>query len=136
MSGDPGDAHAAAFQMKEEQDVVSHQPTPSEHLYREEITTRQDIHVCGEKVLSRCDLASLRSRGDTVETQNIPHRLIRHPMTQVGEGADDPVISPAGVLSCHPDHEGFDFCRYWRTTWILPDLGAVELLCDQPSIPR
>jgi hypothetical protein len=105
MSGDPGDAHAAAFQMKEEQDVARYQPTPSEHLYGEEITARQDIHVCSEEVLPRQDLASLWSRSDAVvSTKDIPNRLIRHVMTQVGEGSDDPVISPAGVLSGHPDN--------------------------------
>jgi hypothetical protein len=37
--------------------------------------------------------------------QYVPYRLIGHLMTQVGEGANDLVVSPAGVLSCHPDHQ-------------------------------
>jgi hypothetical protein len=41
--------------------------------------------------------------------QNIPYRLTRHLMTQVGEGADDPVIALAGILSRHPDHQSFHF---------------------------
>ena len=41
--------------------------------------------------------------------QNIPYSLIRHLMTEVGEGADDPIIAPAGILSRHPDHQSFHF---------------------------
>src|SRR5438034_10400163 len=101
MSRDPGYTHAPAFQMKEEQHVVGHQPTPSEHLHGKEITTRQYIHMGGKKVLPCRDLASLRSGTDTMATEYVPYRLIGHLMTQVGEGANDPVISPARVLSRH-----------------------------------
>ena len=67
--------------------------------------------------------------------QNIPYCLIRHLMTQVGEGTDDPVIAPAGILSRHPDHQSFHFRRDRRATWILPVFRAVELLGHEPSIP-
>ena len=42
-------------------------------------------------------------------TEYVPHRLIGHVMAQVGQCANDSVISPAGVLSRHPDHQVFDF---------------------------
>ena len=42
-------------------------------------------------------------------TKYVPYRLIGHLMTQVGEGTNDPVVSPARVLSRHPDHQVFDF---------------------------
>ena len=51
MSRDPGHAHAAAFQMQEEQHIVGRQPSPSEYLDCEEITTRRVHSVSGEKVL-------------------------------------------------------------------------------------
>jgi hypothetical protein len=62
--------------MKEEQHVVRHQPSPSEHLDREKVTAGQYSHVSGEKVLPCRDLASLRSRSDTMATEYVPHRLI------------------------------------------------------------
>lgn len=62
MSRDPGHAHAAPFQMKEEQHVVSHQPPQSEHFDREEITIRQHIHVSGEKINLRHPTRSTWSR--------------------------------------------------------------------------
>jgi len=60
----------------------------------------------------------------------------RHLMSQVGEGADNPIIAPAGILSRHSDHQSFHFCRNRRATWILPAFRAVELLDYEPSIPR
>ena len=62
----------------------------------------------GKEVLLRHDLASLGSRSDAVATQHVSYRLIGHVMTQVGEGANDPVVSPAGVLPRHPDRQSFD----------------------------
>ena len=35
--------------------------------------------------------------------EDVLHRLIRQPVTQVGQGADDAVIAPARVLSRHPN---------------------------------
>jgi hypothetical protein len=38
MPGDPGNTHAAAFEMQEEKHVVSHQPSPGEHFDCEKVT--------------------------------------------------------------------------------------------------
>src|SRR6266446_1628056 len=107
MSADPGYVHPSAFQMEKEQYVISHQPSPTQHFNGEEITPGEHAHVSSEKVLSGCDLAPFGSRGDAVPTQYVFHRLIRQPMTQVGQRTDDPVIAPAGVLPRHSDHQGF-----------------------------
>jgi hypothetical protein len=56
-------------------------------------------------------------------------------MVQVGQGSDDAVITPAGVLPRHPDDQGFLFGRNRRAAWILPVFGTVELLGDEPPIP-
>ena len=44
------DVNAPAVSMKKEKDVVSHQPTPTEDLDREEIASAQYIQVCFEQV--------------------------------------------------------------------------------------
>jgi hypothetical protein len=44
-----------------------------------------------------------------VTAQNVSHRLIGQAVTQIGQGSDDAVISPAGVLSHHSHHQGFHF---------------------------
>ena len=56
-------------------------------------------------------------------------------VTQVGQCTDDAVISPAAVLSGHAHYQGFHFRWNLGAAWILPVLGAIELLGDQPSIP-
>ena len=67
--------------------------------------------------------------------QNVSHRLIGQAVTQIGQGSDDAVISPAGVLSRHSHHQGFHFRSHGRAARILAMFGAIELLGDEPSIP-
>jgi hypothetical protein len=68
-------------------------------------------------------------------TQYILHRLIRQSMTQVGKGADNAVISPAGVLPRHPDHQSFQLWSNPGSAWVLAVSGAIELPADQLLIP-
>ena len=72
--------------------------------------TESGGHLAGRTdFLRTTDLTSPGSGSDAMATQYVPYRLIGHLMSQVGEGADDPVISPPRVLSRHPDHQGFNF---------------------------
>src|SRR5258706_6106886 len=72
----PRHTDPAAFQMKEEQHIIGHQPPPGEHLHREEIGPSQHIHVCGDKILPRGSPASLRRRTNAVAAQNVSDRLV------------------------------------------------------------
>jgi len=45
MSGDSRHADPTAFQVKEEQHVIGHQPSPGQHFHREEISSSQHVHV-------------------------------------------------------------------------------------------
>jgi hypothetical protein len=89
----------------------------------------------GDKILPRSRLASLGSRSNAVAAQNVSHCLIGQAVTQIGQGSDDAVISPAGVLSRHSHHQSFHFRSNRGATRILPLFGAIELLGDEPSIP-
>jgi len=91
--------------------------------------------MCGDKILPRSRLASLGGRSNAVAAQNVSHRLIGQAVTQIGQGSDDAVISPAGVLSRHSHHQGFHFRSHGRAARILAMFGAIELLGDEPSIP-
>ena len=87
LLGVPGDSrhcNAATFQMNEEQHVISHQPTPTEHFHGEEITARQHIHMSGKEVRPGCDLAALGRRSDALPAQNVSYCLIGDRMAQVG----------------------------------------------------
>src|SRR5450755_3491944 len=53
MSGNTGHADATAPHVNEEQNVVGNQSSPREHFHGEEVSTRQNIDVCGDEVLPR-----------------------------------------------------------------------------------
>src|SRR5215813_10346547 len=72
-----GQAHLAALQMNEEQDVVGHQATPSEDLYREEVDPSQHGQMRLDEFLPRRVLAPFRCRRDAMPLQDVPYSLIR-----------------------------------------------------------
>ena len=75
-------------------------------------------------------------RWDAVPAQDVTHGLIRNNVTEVGQGSDDPVITPAGVLSRHLDNQFLDLALNWRPTWIRTLFGTIELLSDELAVPR
>src|ERR1035438_2280874 len=80
-------------------------------------------------------LAPFRCRCDAIPPEHVRHRLIRHPMAEVGQGSYDPIVSPAGVLSGHTYDQGFGFTIDGRSARIGSALGSVELAGDQPPVP-
>src|SRR5450755_5086036 len=69
MSGNTGHSDATAPQVNEEQNVVGNQSSPCEHFHGEEVSTRQNIHARGDKVLPGGCSASLRSWRNPVTAQ-------------------------------------------------------------------
>jgi len=67
--------------------------------------------------------------------ENIAHRLIREPETQVGHGAHDPVIAPPGIFLRHPHHQPLGFLVNSGTTPGFAKLRSVELAGDELSVP-
>ena len=63
--------------------------------------------------------------------ENIAHRLIREPETQVGHGAHDPVISPPGIFLRQP----LGFLVNSGTTPGFAELRSVKLGGDELSVP-
>jgi len=99
-----GETDAARFQMNKEQDIVGGETSPGEHFDGEEIGTCQDGHVGGDEILPGGILASLGCRLDSVSAKDVAHRLIGNGVAEIGQGSDDAVISPAGVLSGEADN--------------------------------
>src|SRR5579872_659945 len=56
-------------------------------------------------------------------------------MTEVGQRADDTIITPARVLSRHFHYQGLHFPWNRRPARILPMFGAIELVGDELPIP-
>src|SRR5215472_15046176 len=77
MPRDPGQLHATALQMNEEQDVVGDQSAPSKNLHRKEVDPGQHGQMRLDEFLPRCVLTPFRGRRDAMTLQDVPHSLIR-----------------------------------------------------------
>ena len=85
--------------------------SPGEHFDGEEVGTCQDPHVTGDEILPGGILAPLGRRLDPVSAKGIAHRLIGNAVAEIGQGSDDAVVSPAGVLSGEAHNERFQLGR-------------------------
>ena len=111
VSGQAGETDSARFQMNEEQHVVGGKTSPGEHFNREEVGTGQDGHVGGNEILPGGILAPLGHRWDPVSAKDVAHGLIGNGVAEIGQGSDDAVVSPAGVLSGKADNQRFQVGR-------------------------
>src|SRR5271165_2496403 len=102
MRCDSGQAYPPALQMNEKQHVVRNQPSERKHFHPKEVGRHQYRHVSTDKVFPKGSLLPFGSRWNIMAAENIAHRLIREPETQVGHGAHDPVIAPPGIFLRHP----------------------------------
>src|SRR6516164_7953244 len=72
--------------MNEKQYVIRNQSSERKHFQREEVGRHQYRHGSTDKVFPTRCLLPLRSRWNIMATENVAHRLIREPVTQVGHG--------------------------------------------------
>jgi hypothetical protein len=91
--------------------------------------------VGGNEILPRSRLASLRCRSNAVASQNVPLRLIRQAVTQVGQCSDDAVISPASILARHSHHQRLHVRSNSGTARIPFGVWTIEFLGDGPTVP-
>ena len=111
------------------------QASPLQNFHREEIRSRQHAHMCRQKISPRHRAAVLASRCNAMSAQNIANGLIRNRVPQVGQGADDTVVAPAGVLPRNAHDQSFKLFIDRRSSRISAVVGAIELLRDQLSVP-
>ena len=71
---------------------------PSEHLDGEEVGTCKYGHVRGDEISPGGILVPLGCRLDAVSAKDVANRLIANGVAEIGQGSDDAVVSPAGVL--------------------------------------
>src|SRR4051812_31175272 len=135
MSGDAGEGDAPRFEVKEKEDVIRNEATPSQDLNGEEACSGKDGHVGGDEVLPTRALAAFRRWRDAVALQNVSDRLIGELMAEIGESASNAIVTPAFVLLGHAEDQRFDFTADARTSRVGAMPRAVELAGDQPTIP-
>src|SRR5215831_12104196 len=81
---DACDGHPSGLQMEKEEYIIGHQPTPCQHLYGEEIRSRQHGHVTANELAPGCGAFPLRRRRDALAAQDVADRLIAHCVPQIG----------------------------------------------------
>src|SRR5260370_36313276 len=136
MTRNSGQAYPPTLQMNEEQHVVRNQPSERKHFHREEVGGHQYRHVSTDKVFPTRRLLPLGSRWNIMAAENIAHRLIREPETQVCHGAHDPVIAPPGIFLRHPHHQSLGLLVNSGTTPGFAKLRSVELAADTGASKR
>jgi len=121
--------------MNEEQHVIGHQAAPREQFHSEEAGASQHVRLSGNEIPPGGVLASLGSRIDPMAPQDVSHGLVGQSVTQMGQGSNDAVISPAGVLTSHSHRQSFRFRRNRRAANLLPVFGSIEFFSDEPPVP-
>src|SRR5579884_1709973 len=76
MLSDPGERYAPAFEVNKEQNVIRDQPSPSQHLNREEIHSSKHGHVRSNKLFPGDRLFALWRGRNSVTPKNVAHRLV------------------------------------------------------------
>jgi hypothetical protein len=135
MFGQTGETDSARFQMNEEQHVIGGEASPGEHFDGEEVCTCEDGHVGGYEILPGGILAPLGCRRNPVSAKDVAHRLIGNGMPEIGQGADDAVVSPTGVLSGEADNERLHFGLDSGSAWRRTEFGAVEFAGNESAVP-
>ena len=133
MFGQTGETDAARFQMNEEQDVVGGKTSPGEYFDCKEVGACQDGHVGGDEILPGGVLAPLGCRLDPVSTKDVSHGLIGNRVAEIGQGSDDAVVSPTGVLSGEADNE-CSTSGGRGSAWRGAMFRAVEFMSDEPAV--
>jgi hypothetical protein len=70
-----------------------------------------------------------------VTAQYIANRLIGNVVSEIGQGADNAIISPTRVLPGHFHDQSFEVTFDARAAWIRTLPGAVEFAGNQTSVP-
>jgi hypothetical protein len=99
--------HTPALQLDEEEHV---QPSKPERLDREEITRDHRLGLRTEELTPAEPSPRLRGRHPG-PPQDLPHRRRSDLHAHSGQLTNDPLISPAWVLTCNPQNELADALR-------------------------
>ena len=135
MARDAGKSDTPALQIEEEEDVVGGKPTPGQHLDSEKVAAGKHRHVRGDEVLPGGSLAAFGSGRDAVAPKHVSDSLVRDVVSEIGEGARDPIVAPTTVLLGHANDQGFDPWVDSRPSRIRAMLRSIKLAGDQTTIP-
>jgi len=124
----PGDVHAAAPQLDEEEDVESLQP---DGLDREEVNGQQALAMCPDELAPR-RLSALACRSETSGPEPGADRRRGDRDAKPFQFADNPWIAPARVLAREPQHQ---LSRLTSQRWPTDRPRVRPPLRDQAAMP-
>jgi hypothetical protein len=67
--------------------------------------------------------------------EHVAHRLVAHGGPEIGQGADDPVVTPGAILLRHAHHQRLQLLVNRGSPWGLPLPRTVELLRHECAMP-
>src|SRR5712691_465951 len=91
--------------------------------------------MCADEVLPCGGLLPLWRRREAMALEDVPHGLVTHGVSQVGEGPHNPIIAPRTIFLGHADNQGLQLCSDLWTSSGLTLLGTIELLGRQFAVP-
>jgi len=127
--------YPSSLELEEEQDVVCRQASPREHLHGKEVGSCEYGHVRPNELFPPRILAAFRCRPHPVPAENVADGLIRHVVSDVGQGSRDPVVAPGRVLAGEADDQLFGLTGDPRPTGLWSALGPIELRGNQSAVP-
>src|SRR5207244_5572434 len=74
-------------------------------------------------------------RRKAMPLEDVPHGLVTHGVSEVGQCPDNPIIAPRAILLGHANTQGLQLCSDLRTSTDLTLRGTIELLGDQLTVP-
>src|SRR5215510_5643505 len=90
--------------------------------------------MCADELLPRCGGLALGRRGDLMALEDVAHRLVADREAQVGQGTDNPVITPGAILLGHTYDQGLQLWINPGASRRLTLLRAVKLLGHELSV--
>src|SRR6266581_256461 len=97
MRCDASDMHFPCAKPDKKQDVIGDESPQRPDFSREEVSRHEDVHVRADELLPRRGRLAFWRWWDTMALENVPSRLVTDRVTQMGQGTDDPVVTPGAI---------------------------------------
>src|SRR5256885_12710552 len=91
--------------------------------------------MCADDLLPRGGLLPLWRRREAMALEDVPHGLVTHGVSEIGQCSHNPIIAPRTIFLGYADNQGLQLCSNLRTSKGLALLGAIELLGHQLAVP-
>jgi hypothetical protein len=86
--------NGAATDVETEEHAREYHPQPCPHRTGEEVRSQQDIEMETDELPPRHGLFALRSGGNAMPLEDVPHCLITDPIAKVLQSALNTIIAP------------------------------------------